>query len=220
MHTCGTIRISEVVVPAGERASAEECLKTSLSHTVRDKNGPVYYYDFNAADRRCKSRSCNALQPIGTTDRHGDWFFGIHADRRGARYHRRHETAVILVRETVREKEQWHIHVHIQNICIHIYGIAVFSHFSFRRVAIDDHNRFKATDVLPATVGRIVLSLPLDGEVSRAKRHFSSGRISLENRRHGSGQSVLFASRRLNGEIDSWNMGSMRVEHLAPRLRF
>lgn len=33
------------------------------------------------------------------------------------------------------------------------------------------------------TTGRIVLSLPLDGEVSRAKRHFSSGRISLEDRR-------------------------------------
>lgn len=122
VHTCGTIRISEVVVPAGERASAEECLKTSLSHTLRDKNGPVYYYDFNAADCRCKSRSCNALQPIGTTDRHGDWFFGIHADRRGARYHRRHgETAVILVRETVREKEQWHTHIHIQDICIYPY---------------------------------------------------------------------------------------------------
>lgn len=106
MWNDATIRVSEVIVPAGERASAEEYLKTSLSHSVRDKNGPAYYYDFNAADRRCKSRSCNALQPIGTTDRHGDWFFGIHADRRGARYHRRHgETAVILVRETQWERK-------------------------------------------------------------------------------------------------------------------
>lgn len=121
--------------------------------------------------------------------------------------------------DTVREKEQWHTHIHIRDICICIYGVAAFGHFSFRRVVIGGHNRFKATDVLPAAVGRIVLSLPLDVEVSRAKRHFSSGRISLEDRRRGSGRSVRFASRRLNGEIDSWNMGSMRVEHLAPRLR-
>lgn len=70
MWNGATIRVSEVVVPAGKWASTEERLKTSLSHSVRDKNGPAYYYDFNAADRRCKSRSCNALclsaPPIGT----------------------------------------------------------------------------------------------------------------------------------------------------------
>lgn len=69
MWNDATIRVSEVIMPVGERASVEECLKTSLSHSVRDKNGPAYYYDFNAADCRCKSQSCNVLLsalPIGT----------------------------------------------------------------------------------------------------------------------------------------------------------
>lgn len=127
MWNDATIRVSEIVVPAGERVSAEEYLKTSLSHSVRDKNGPAYYYDFNAADRRCKSRSCNALQPIGTTDRHGDWFFGIHADRRGARYHRRHgETAVVLVREIQRERKS-------NDTRMYTYEVYVFVHIIRRR---------------------------------------------------------------------------------------
>lgn len=97
-----------------------------------------------------------------------------------------------------RERAMTHAHVRIQRIypCTRRRrGVRSFQFPASR-------NRFKATDVLPAAVGRIVWSLPLDGEVSRAKRHFSSGRISFENRRRGSGQSVLFASR-LNGEIDS-----------------
>lgn len=182
VHTCGTVRVSEVVVPAGKWASTEECLKTSLSHSVRDKNGPAYYYDFNAADRRCKSRSCNALLPIGTADRHGDWFFGIHADRRGARYHRRHgETAVVLARETQWERKSndirtytWKIHV-----LIHIYGVAAFGHFSFRRVAIGGHNRFKATDALPVAVGRIVLSCPSTAKLAERNVIFQAAGFLL-----------------------------------------
>lgn len=49
----------EIVTP--RRLGPENALKTSLSHSARDKNGPGYYYDFNAADCRCKSRSLRGV---------------------------------------------------------------------------------------------------------------------------------------------------------------
>lgn len=49
---------------ADSRASRCKGALKDIFIPVRDKNGPGYYYDFNAADYRCKSRSCNALSHL------------------------------------------------------------------------------------------------------------------------------------------------------------
>lgn len=153
---------SKVAMPARERADVEERLKTSLSRSVRDKNGPgYYYYDFNAADYRCKSRSCNALSrlsapPIGTVidssvfmriDVAAAWrtissSSSWNCCRSGKE--RKREKAE---REQKGEEREM-THASKRDMPSYIWAS---SHFravsSFRRDAIDGHDRFKATDV-------------------------------------------------------------------------